>query len=194
MKKILLIAISLIFVLTGNSYASNTHDTGIFVEGVFKDSIKIAKDDDLTEKQREDQLSNLISKSVDTNWIARFVIGKYWRQITEAQKKEFINLYQSYLIKTYVPRFQKYGGGEIKVNKIIKQKERVFFVQAEFDNEEGQAINIDFRIIKKNGELLITDIIAEGVSFIVTQRSEVNSSISNKGFENFLDHLREMQN
>jgi len=69
----------------------------------------------------------------------------------------------------------------------------VFFVQAEFGDDEGQIINIDFRIIKKNGNLLISDIIPEGISFIVTQRSEVNSSISNKGFENFLEHLRELQ-
>jgi len=196
MKKILLLTLSLFFLLTQIEFCfaeENTKDTGVFVEAVFKDSIKISKDNSLTEKQKENQLTDLINESVDTNWIAKFVIGKYWRQITQQQQQEFINLYQSYLIKTYVPKFKNYGGGNIKVNKIIQQKEKVFFVQAEFDDNEGQVVNIDFRIIKKNGDLLITDIIAEGISFIVTQRSEVNSTISNKGFENFLEHLRELQ-
>jgi len=196
MKKLLIFIISFLILLIQINLTlaqDNTKDTKVFVEKVFRESISISKSKSLNDKQKENQLSDLINESVDTNWIAKFVIGKYWRQITKQQQRDFIDLYQSYLIKTYIPKFKNYGGGDIKVNKIIQQRENIFFVQAEFDDNEGQIVNIDFRVVKKNNELFITDIIAEGVSFIVTQRSEVGSSISNKGFEEFMKQLEELQ-
>lgn len=195
MRKILLSFLTFLILIFQTNFclADNAKETGEFVERLFQESISIARNNSLTDKQKEKKLSKLVDENVDTNWIARFVIGKYWRQISKKEQQEFIELYQSYLIKVYAPKFYNYGGGDIKIKKIIQQKEKVFFVQAEFDDEQGGVVGVDFRIVKKNGDLLITDFIAEGISFIVTQRSEINSTISNKGFDNFMEHLREME-
>jgi phospholipid transport system substrate-binding protein len=195
MKKILLYALSffLLLGLAKFSMAQTVQDTGKFIENVFNQTISIAQNKKLSDKQKELGFSNLINDSVDTNWIAKFVIGKYWRQISEEQQKEFIDLYQNYLIKTYIPKFKNYGGGDIKINKILEQRTGVFFVQSEFQDNEGKVININFRVTKNKDKLLITDIIPEGISFIATQRSEVNSYIANNGFDGFMKHLKQRQ-
>lgn len=200
MKRVLLIALLVILsffqinsaMAEGGKY--NNKEISVFVEDVFHRSINIAQNTSLSNQEKKDKLTDLINETVDSRWIAKFVIGKYWRQINKDERTRFIELYRSFLLKSYIPKFQNFGDGEIKVDKIVQQRENVYFAHSKFnDIEQQKIVNVDFRIINKKGSLYITDVVAEGVSFIVTQRSEINASISNNGFDKFMDNLEEMQ-
>ena len=49
-------------------------------------------------------------------------------------------------------------------------------------------------VYDENNKYYITDIITEGISFISSQRSEVNSIINSKGFDAFLTELETKNN
>jgi len=190
MKKILITLLILFLILPNNAKAQDLNqESQDIIKYIAEESFKISSDELLSEKGKTEELSKLIMKVTDTQWIARFVMGKYWRRATEEQKTDFIKSYTDYLLSHYIPKFKMCNNDNFKVLGAVNQNENIFFVQSKYD-KEGQTARVDFRMVYKNEKLLLTDIIVEGVSFITTQRSEVSSVISQKGIDGFLEDLR----
>ena len=49
---------------------------------------------------------------------------------------------------------------------------------------------IKLRIVKKDNTFYITDIIAENVSFINSQRNEINSFLDSNGFDALIEKIK----
>ena len=122
--------------------------------------------------------------------MANFILGKNRNTITDEEKNEFIENYSRTLIRNYIPVLDVYKNGDYKILSMESSKENNFNVSTIINYNNNEVKN-NFKIIKKNNGYFIRDIITEGVSFISAQRSEINSIISSKGFNNFLTTLKE---
>jgi phospholipid transport system substrate-binding protein len=160
-----------------------------FVEEVGSQIIKTAGDKNLSESKKKEKIITVIDSAIDANWIARFVLGKNYKTISEAQKQSFTKLYRDFMINTYGPKFKNYDGKKFTVNEMV-QKNNFLIAKAEFlPKDSNVAISVDFRVKETDGKFLILDFVTEGISLIETQRSEFNSAIAQKGFDKFLDDL-----
>jgi phospholipid transport system substrate-binding protein len=190
MKKILF---TLFFLLNQQALAQNNPPQDMirdFVQIVGDQIIDVAKDKSLNEVQRKQKIINLIDKSTDSKWIARFVLGKNHKTTNEEQKKQFMSMYREFMINTYGPKFNSYDGRKFTVNSVKKQS-NFYLVKSEFVPKNSDAvIFFDFRVKENEGNFLIVDFIAEGISLIETQRSEFNSSINEEGMDKFLENLK----
>ena len=190
MKKILL---TLFFLFNFDALAQNdTRQDMIrkFVQIIGDQIIDVAKDKSLSEFQKKQKIINIIDKSTDSKWIARFVLGKNHKTANEEQKKQFMSMYREFMINTYGPKFNSYDGKKFAVNSVEKQS-NFYLVKSEFIPKNSDvAIFFDFRIKENEGNFFIVDFIAEGVSLIETQRSEFNSSINEEGMDKFLENLK----
>lgn len=159
-----------------------------FVNQIGKEIISIANEKG-SESKKRDKIIEVIDVAIDSNWIARFVLGKNYRRANSEQRKKFTELYRKFMINTYGPKFKNYNGRSFEVKEV--QKQRGFYVaKSEFlPRESNVPILVDFRVKERKGKLVILDFIAEGISLIETQRSEFNSAIAQKGIDNFLDDL-----
>ena len=189
MKKVILTFLFLLFCNFVFAEITNK-DIEEFVDTMSKRSQSIVNNEKLTEKQRQEEYKNFASDIVDANWVAKFVLGRNWRDLTPAQQQEFLELYREYLLQNYMPKIKDYNK-EVKVDKIVKQKEKVFMVSLKTKDKTNRDVFVDFRLIDKDGKILITDIIPEGISFISNQRSDINSAISQNGYDKFIKSLRE---
>lgn len=161
-----------------------------FVQIIGDQIIDVAKDKSLSEFQKKQKIINIIDKSTDSKWIARFVLGKNHKTASEEQKKQFMSMYREFMINTYGPKFNSYDGKKFAVNSVEKQS-NFYLVKSEFTPKNSDvAIFFDFRIKENEGNFFIVDFIAEGVSLIETQRSEFNSSINEEGMDKFLENLK----
>ena len=197
MKKFLTLFTLSFFALFGTSSQGFTADTDpkiisevtVFIENLGNDFINITKEKSTSEEVKKQKIIAAIDNAIDSNWIARFVLGKNYRRSSVQQKERFTELYREFMINTYGPKFKNYNGREFKVMEISKQN-RFFLVKSEFHSEGSNTpILVDFRVKERKGKLVVLDFIAEGISLIETQRSEFNSAISNGGMEKFLDNL-----
>ena len=190
MKKILLI---LFFFFSFDVLAQNDTPQEMikkFVQIIGDQIIDVAKDKSLSEFQKKQKIINLIDKSTDSKWIARFVLGKNYKTANEEQKKQFMSMYREFMINTYGPKFNSYDGKKFAVNSVEKQS-NFYLVKSEFTPKNSDVgIFFDFRIKENEGSFFIVDFIAEGVSLIETQRSEFNSSINEEGMDKFLENLK----
>lgn len=162
-----------------------------FVEEMGNKIINIAKEKNTSEAKIREKIINEIDIVIDSEWIAKFVLGKNYKNLNDQQKKQFISLYRDFMINTYGPKFKNYNGKKFTVNEIVKQN-NFYIAKAEFlPKDSDNAILTDFRVRKKDGKLYILDFIAEGISLIETQRSEFNATIDSQGIEPFLKNLEE---
>ena len=162
----------------------------VFINEVGSQIIKSADDKKLSVAQRKAKIISVIDESIDADWIARFVLGKNYRTMSEEHKAAFTKLYRDFMINTYGPKFQSYNGKRFDVTDVTEQN-GFYIAKAEFlPKDSNAAILVSFRVKESANKLVILDFIAEGISLIETQRSEFNSAISQKGVDKFLEELK----
>ena len=94
MKKINIILVSALILVSTFSYSTEkvTNQASNFISDLANRVISIVQKDNLSSEAKEEQLNELFLKSVDTKWIAKFSMGRYWRQLDSTQKNDFLNL------------------------------------------------------------------------------------------------------
>lgn len=191
MKKFLAAAILVLFSSSAAlaQSASQSEQAKVFINDIGNKIIKTADDKKSSVEQRKNKIIAIIDGAIDPDWIARFVLGKNYKNTSEENKTRFSKLYRDFMINTYGAKFQNYNGRKFDVTDVSEQNS-FYIVKAEFlPRDSNTPIDITFRVKERSGKLMILDFIAEGVSLIETQRSEFNSAISQKGMEKFLEDL-----
>ncbi len=188
-KYLILFLFSFTFLLSNLCIVKATENSEIedFIENFSIEFEKISKLK--TQKEKEDITYNLANKILDLNWIGNFILGKNRNSFDENTKKNFIKYYSKSLIKNYISFLDSYKKENYKILKIEKKKENLFMVDTTIKLQD-KSVNNTFRIIKKNNNYYITDIIAEGISFIANQRTEIESIISAGKFNDFVNKLK----
>jgi len=140
---------------------------------------------------KQKSLEGLFVKSVNTDWIGRFVIGKHWRDMDKSQQTKYLKNYKAFLVKHYTSNFTEYADGtEFEVTRSKPLKKDQYMVSMDIKRPSGAPVKVDYRVRKKGGKYGIIDIVVEGVSLLNTQRSEFSSVIQRKGFDHLIEKLQ----
>ena len=190
-KKVLLIIFLIFFLISPKqqfNYILAETDPGSYVMEMTTNAINALTDKSINQNEKESQFGKLFDKNFDIPSIARFVLGKYWKQASLDQKKNFIKAFRNYVVKTYSSRFNEYSGEKLKlVNYENEKNPKIFLVHTILEREDAPVIKVDWRIGKKKDRFVILDIIIEGISLAITQRSEFVSVIDQN--EGSIDQL-----
>ena len=182
-KKILLtIFLTFFFLFSPKQQSFNNilaaNDPGSYVMEITETAINTLTDKSVNQSTKEVQFGKLFDKNFDIPSISRFVLGKYWKQASLDQKKNFIKAFRNYVVKTYSSRFNEYSGEKLKLIDFENQSNpKIFLVHTILEREDEPVIKVDWRIGKKKDRFVILDIIIEGISLAITQRSEFVSVI-----------------
>ena len=148
-------------------------DPGQYVMKMTQSAINTLTDKSISQNSKETQFGELFDKNFDVPSISRFVLGKYWKQASLDQKKNFIKAFRNYVVKTYSSRFNEYSGEQLKlVDYENESNPKIFLVHTVLERQDAPVIKVDWRIGKKKDRFVILDIVIEGISLAVTQRSE----------------------
>jgi phospholipid transport system substrate-binding protein len=90
-------------------------------------------------------------------------------------------------------RLNTYSGEtfEITGSKPIDDRDTVVNTRIVRPAADAAPIAVDWRVRDNDGRLSIIDIVAEGVSMVVTQRSEVGSVVSQKGMDGLIATMKQ---
>ena len=182
-KKILLVIFFAFFFISSPTkqsfnYVLAADDPGSYVMEITENAINTLTDTSIDQNMKELRFGELFDKNFDVPSISRFVLGKYWKQASLDQKKKFIKAFRNYVVKTYSSRFNEYSGEQLTLlNFENESNPKIFVVHTGLKREDASMIMVDWRIGKKKDSFVILDIIIEGISLAVTQRSEFVSVI-----------------
>ena len=151
-----------------------------------------------TKEQKIEKLKAIAKKSVDFRGIGYYSLGAHRKNLSDDKKKEYLNIFEKYFLKSFSSRLAEYTDPKIRVDSQKKLNEKYTIVSSVLlATEEKPEVKIDWRIVTKNPDKpLIIDVVIEGVSLAKVQREEFNSIIqSNNGDINaLLTSLKEFIN
>ena len=155
-------------------------DAKTFITNLTSDASKVLASEE-SKDQKMLKLINLAEENVDIDGIGRYTLGKYRKQLSDAQLDEYKSLFRKYFLKSFSSRLSEYTDPKINVIKeeIINDKYTIVSSVLEAD-EKRPEVKIDWRVYTINPEKpLVRDLIIEGLSLARTQREEFNSVIQN---------------
>jgi phospholipid transport system substrate-binding protein len=130
---------------------------------------------------RQARFRQLFHEDFDAPGIARFVLGRYWRSASEEEQQEFVKLFEDYVVFVYTARLANFGGETFKIRGSRSDGDGVLVSTDVLSPGNPSTLRIDWRLVADNGAYKINDVIVEGVSMTVTQRSEFASVVQRNG-------------
>lgn len=193
-RRLFVLAFASLFALSAPARADVAPQAAIdFVTTVANEGLSSLNDASLDAGQKRERVSALIRDRFDLQGIAQFVIGRYFNQLTEAQKDEFSNLYFDYVMELYFSRLINVGQVDIAVDGVGAATNGDALVTTQFarSGRDDQPLRVIWRIRDAGEALRISDIQTEGVSLAVTQRSEFTAVYRSKGYEGLIQAMRQ---
>lgn len=164
-----------------------------FISDLAANGINMLADSNFNDDEREVRFREIVRDGFALESIGKFVVGRYWRKMTIAQKREYIELFSEWLLKSYANRLGGFRGQTLEVVKSVETDSRYkdVIVTTRVLREDGSPpIKADWRVRKFGDNFKIIDVAVEGASMVGTQRKEFESVIQKQGVDGFIDTLR----
>ena len=130
--------------------------------------------------ERETRFRGLLREGFDVPQIGRFVLGRYWRQASPEQQVQYLDLFEKFIVQAYAARFAEYSGEQFRVVSERPDGGETL-VTSEIFKAGNPSTKVDWRVAKGDAGVKIVDVVVEGVSMAVTQRSEFAAVIQRNG-------------
>jgi len=181
-RRFFLTIISLLIALPSLTAAPNViaADASVFMNELWHHAVEVLSKK-LPQTERLARFRELFHADFDGPGIARFVLGRYWRSASEQEQQEFLRLFEDYVVFVYGTRLSNFNGETFKVRS-SRTDDSGTVVSSDIVGPSGDApIKVDWRLITDKGAFKINDVVIEGISMLVTQRSEFASVIQRHG-------------
>lgn len=143
-------------------------------------------------KERREALRNISNEIFDWGEMARRSLGRHWRERTEAEREEFVDLFRDLLERSYISTIERYS------------RERVNYVGESVDGEiatvrtiiltkRGQEVPIDYRMIRRGDRWLVYDVIVEHVGLVSNYRTQFNQIIQTSSYEELVRKIKSQE-
>jgi phospholipid transport system substrate-binding protein len=154
-------------------------------------SIKSDKDLAAGDKQKALKLAeDKILPYIDFQHATRLAVGRAWSQATPEQKQKLVSEFRSMLVRTYSNGIGAYQGQTLKVLPSRgKADPEDTTVRTQFVRPGGQPLPIDFAMRKTDQGWKVYDITVEGVSLVLTYRSEFDAVVKQEGIDGLIKRL-----
>ena len=106
----------------------DTHqDVRDYINSLQDDVVAILQDEALSDSDQLEQLSTKFKDHIDGALMARYVLGKHYKSLSNEQKEHYKLLYVDYLTHAYVPKFDAYANTQFEIVKVTQQKNQILF-------------------------------------------------------------------
>ena len=185
-------------VLTGAGRAASADGDTVgaskFIESMAKEAIAALTEKSVSRDERIKRFHVLLDEHFAVDTIGRWVLGRYWNDATEPERKEYLSLFEELIVTTYVDRFNNYSGEKLTVSSTVPATGGDLLVNSQIKRPTGgDPLDVGWRVRDQGGKFKVVDVIVAGVSMGQTQRSEFSSVIRRNGgqVEGLLAKLRE---
>ena len=182
MKKILTFFLFLIIILnnTNNSFSI---EPDVFIQSTVNRAADTLSGS-YSKEERIEKLKKIAIDTVDIDGIGLYSLSSHRKNLDKNQLSDYKAVFKEYFLKSFSSRLAEYSNPEIDViSKKIINKNYTIVLSKLIGTESRPEVKIEWRVYTKDPDnLLIRDLIIEGLSLARTQKEEFNSIInSNNG-------------
>jgi phospholipid transport system substrate-binding protein len=187
--KRLVIALSLLLLVLGAAtvYAATPLE---MVRTEVNKVLEVLRNKSLTEGAKRAKLRVIYAEMFDQEELSKWSLGRNWNTLSEAQRKEFLPLFQHVLEKTYGDRILAYSDEKILFEREVPIAKNRVEVQTRVVMNSKE-VPFDYRVFKdKNGNWKVYDVVVENVSLVMNYRSQFNEILAKNTPDELLEILR----
>lgn len=167
-----------------------------FVMNLGQEAVDVLRSTNTSETQQIEQMRAIFVTYFDVPEIAKFVAGRHWRGLSDAERSEYLQLFEDYIVYVYSRRLGGYGGESLRVKNSSPKAgaSNTFLVSSEIVSPKtNKSYQVNWDVESRDGEYKVTDIVVEGVSMKQQQRGDFGGIVQQSGgrFEGLLKALRE---
>jgi phospholipid transport system substrate-binding protein len=161
-----------------------------------EDVLTILADESLKVPERTDERRTKIRQTVLQRFgfeeMAQRALAQHWRKLTPEQQKEFVSLFSDLLERSYIDKIEGYGGGKenIRYTKESIDKDGYATVRSEILSQRDLNVEVEYRLLQRDGNWQVYDIIIEGVSLVNNYRTQFNKIILESSYDNLMKQMR----
>ena len=182
----LLKGLSLILLISLSSMqqaeAAAAPEPASYITNLGNQVLDLFKDTRRADRERERQFRQIADDAFDIPKIARFILGRYWATASEAERQQFVNAFEEYMVRVYWSYFSQYHAESIAVLAQRDLGASGVRVTTQIIRPAGRGpVKVDWTITAQGDTYKIIDVSIGGVSQALTYREEFSSIMSRNG-------------
>ena len=141
-----------------------------------------------------DELYALIDRILlprfDRRYAAQLVLGRHWRNATDAQRNRFISAFYQSLLRRYADGVLEFRQDRVEILPFrgdLSQPRTTVKTMVTLD--DGTEVPVDYGMVKRDKGWLMFDVVIEGISYVRNYRTELNSQIQTSSLEDVIAKL-----
>jgi phospholipid transport system substrate-binding protein len=148
-----------------------------FIQSTGQELVAAVNDQTRDVVARRQRVAAVLRRAVDVEGVGRFILGRWWRQATPQEQQDYMKLFEETLIRNLSARFGEYQGVRFSLGRTQQRTEDDVLVNTVIERPNSAPFSLDWRVAEVGGQPKVVDVIAEGTSLRLTQRSEYSSVI-----------------
>lgn len=142
---------------------------------------------------RYERLEPVIRSTFDLDFMAEKALGRYWRDLSEADQKRVRDIFDRFTLSTYANRFSGFSGEHFETREEKAAPRDTVFVRTRLVRTDGEPpVEINYRLHRTPEGWRVIDVLLRGtVSELALRRSEYSSVIQRDGFEALVETLEQ---
>jgi phospholipid transport system substrate-binding protein len=180
--------------------AAASNDPMAQVKSGVSDVMDVFKVPEMPIKVRREKLRELGAKYFDFNSMARSAMGYHWRELSPAQRIEFVAVFTRFIENAYLSKLQDYSVKEV-TDELPSVK--IQFTRENFDGpeyaqvystvtlkEQKDPIELNYLMHLVNKQWKVYDVTVDAISVIANYRNQVNRTMNQVGYDQLVADLR----
>jgi len=145
-----------------------------------------------SEREKRTKLTAIIDTAVDVDGVARFCLGRFWRNASGEQQQRYTELFHQVLVNNITSKLGEYRGVRFTMGR-AQQRDDNMVVSTVVERPNNPPTNVDWIISNFASDPKIIDVIAEGTSLRLTQRQDYASYLShnNNNIDALINAMRQ---
>ena len=131
---------------------------------------------------------------IDFTEATRLALGSWWKTATPAQRERLSTEFRGLLVRTYANAIGGYKGQTMRVLPLrMEAGADDVVVRNQFLRPGAPPLRVDYAMYKTPAGWKIYDIVAEGVSLVLTYRTEFDQVVRQSGIDSLIQRIAEKQ-
>lgn len=140
-------------------------------------ALSILQRKDLVQQEKKKQVTAIVEPIFDFKLMAKLALGrKYWPELSEKNRKKFIDLFVERLKATYIDKLSLYTNEKVAYESPVQNGIKIQIPTKVISKNKNYSML--YKLYKSSDGYKIYDIEIEGVSLISTYRSQFNDILS----------------
>ena len=140
--------------------------------------------------KRREKMRQAVFQRFGFEEMAQRALAQYWSKRTPAEKQEFIALFSELLERSYISKIESYTG-EQTIRYVQETIDKDYAsVRTEIVVKRDANVEVEYKVLRRDGKWQIYDIVIEGVSLVNNYRTQFHNIVSQESYEALVKKLK----